>query len=107
MNHDEFRDYLLGSLGAERRTAVEEQILIDPSVYEELLAAEEELIDQHVQGGLSELEQGKFEHHFLITAERHKNLRFGRLLKRYMDSRPVRVPDPEFLKCFAPNSHRN
>ena len=93
MNHDEFKDYLLGNLEAERRTAVEERILVDPAVYEELLAAEEELIDQYVHGGLSELEQDKFENHFLITAERHKNLRFGRLLKRYMDSRPVHVPD--------------
>ena len=93
LNHDEFRDYLLGNLEAERRTAVEEQILVDPSVYEELLAAEEELIDQYLRGGLSKAEQLKFETHFLITAERHKNLRFGKLLKRYMDGHPAFVPD--------------
>lgn len=93
LNHDEFKDYLLGSLEAERRMAVEEQLLVDPSVYEGLLAAEEELIDQYVHGGLSKPEQQKFETHFLITAERHKNLQFARLLKRYIDSRPVLVPD--------------
>ena len=93
LNHDELRDYLLGSLEAEGRTAVEEQILADPSVYEELLAAEEELIDQYLRGGLSKAEQLKFETHFLITAERHKNLRFGKLLKRYMDGHPGFVPD--------------
>lgn len=91
LNHDEFKDYLLGSLDPERRTALEEQIMVDPSVYEELLAAEEELIDQYVHGGLSKPEQHKFETHFLITAERHKNLRFGRLLKRYIDSHPGTV----------------
>ena len=89
LNHDEFKDYLLGSLDAERRTALEEQMIVDPSVYEEILAAEEELIDQYVRGGLSKTDQQKFETHFLITAERHKNLRFGRLLKRYTDANPV------------------
>ena len=89
MNHDEFKDYLLGNLDAERRTALEEQMMVDPSVYEELLAAEEELIDQYVRGGLSKPERQKFETHFLITAERYKNLRFGRLLKRYTDANPV------------------
>ncbi len=89
MNHDEFKDYLLGTLEAERRTAVDEQMLLDPAVYENLLAVEEELIDQYVRGGLTKLEQQKFETHFLITADRHKNLRFGRLLKRYMDAHPV------------------
>ena len=93
MNNDEFKYYLLGTLDAERRTAVEEQILLDPAVYEELLAVEEELIDQYVRGGLTELEQEQFETHFLITADRHKNLRFGRLLKRYMDAHSVAVQD--------------
>ncbi|HET9713483.1 MAG TPA: hypothetical protein VFP64_16430 [Pyrinomonadaceae bacterium] len=108
MNHDEFRDYLLGSLEAERRTAVEERILIDPSAYEELLAAEEELIDQYLRGGLSKPEQHKFETHFLITAERHKNLRFGKLLKRYVDAQFSNLtitgeklsPDKNFCEMF-------
>lgn len=95
MNYDgEFKDYLLGTLEAERRTTVEEQILLDPSVYEELLAVEEELIDRYLHGGLTDLERQKFETHFLTTADRHKNLRFGKLLKRYMDAQPVVVPDP-------------
>ena len=105
LNHDEFKDYLLGSLGAERRAAVEEQILVDPSVHEALLAAEEELIDQYVRDGLSKAEHHKFETHFLITAERHKNLRFGRLLKRYIDADPAFVPDrvavPFYLTRFS------
>jgi hypothetical protein len=103
LNHDEFRDYLLGTLQPERRTAVEEQILVDPSAYEELLAAEEELIDQYLHGGLSKPEQQKFETHFLITAERHKNLRFGKLLKRYVDANPAHVPDPTpfYLASFS------
>jgi hypothetical protein len=93
LNHVEFKDYLLGALDAERRTSIEERMLVDPAVCEELSAVEEELIDEYVRGGLTKLEQQRFETHFLTTTERRKNLRFGRLFKRYMDSHPDPVPD--------------
>lgn len=83
------RNYLLGILEVDRRTEFEEKILSDPDIYEELLVNEEELIDQYVAGSLSTLEKHQFETHFLITAERQKNLRFGRLLKRYLHSPPA------------------
>ena len=88
---EELRSYLLGTLEADRRMALEERILCEPDVYEELLIVEEDLIDQYVAGGLSKTEQQQFETHFLITAERQKNLRFGKLLKRYMNSQSVPV----------------
>ena len=87
----EMRNYLLGTLEADHRTEFEEKILGEPDVYEELLVNEEELIDQYVAGSLSDLEKHQFETHFLITAERQRNLRFGRLLKRYLHSRPTLV----------------
>ena len=83
----EMRSYLLGSLEGDPRTQFEEQILFEPSVYEELLIVEEELIDQYLAGDLSAIERQQFESHFLITAERQKNLRFGKLLRKYLDSR--------------------
>jgi hypothetical protein len=92
IENQEMKDYLLGTLEAERRMALEERILCDPEVYEELLVVEEELIDQYVAGALPQFEQRLFETHFLITAERQKNLRFGRLLKRYVNSHPVLIP---------------
>lgn len=91
----EIRNYLLGVLDADRKTQLEEQILSTPEIYEELLLVEEELIDQYVAGGLSENERRQFETHFLITAERQQNLRFGQLLKRYVNSHP-------FLENSAP-----
>src|SRR6185369_17407981 len=81
------RSYLLGTLERDHKTQFEERILTEPSVYEELLIDEEELIDQYVTGELSALEQEQFESHFLITAERQKNLRFGKLLYKYANSR--------------------
>ena len=85
----EMRSYLLGTLDGDHKTQFEERILTEPSVYEELLIDEEDLIDQYVTGELSALEQEQFESHFLITAERQKNLRFGKLLYKYARSRPL------------------
>src|ERR1044072_9150897 len=89
------RSYLLGNLEADGRAALEESILSDPGVYEELLVVEGELIDQYVVNNLSPSERQQFETHFLITAERQNNLRFGRLLRRYLDSQPDFVPPDE------------
>jgi len=83
----EMKRYLLGVLDGDRKTQFEERILSVPETYEELLLVEEELIDQYVAGGLTELERQQFETHFLITAERQKNLRFGQMLKRHLNSR--------------------
>jgi len=98
------RDYLLGNLDAERRAAIEESILCDPGIYEELLVAEEELIDQYITNNLSPSERQQFDTHFLITAERQKNLRFGRLLRRYLNSQPVIVPPDDIpVSALRPN----
>ena len=86
IDRQEVRSYLLGTLVEERQTQFEERILSEPGVYEEVLIAEAELIDQYVAGDLSELEQQQFESHFLITAERQTNLRFGQQLQRCVNS---------------------
>lgn len=83
------KEYLLGTLGAEERSALEERMLRDPQVYEELLAVEKDLIDQYEAGRLSKLEKHQFETHLLITAERRKNLRFGKLLKGHLTSHSI------------------
>ena len=89
----EMREFLLGTLDRDHKTQFEERILTEPSVYEELLIDEEELIDQYVTGELSAVEREQFESHFLITAERQKNLRFGKLLQKYVNSH-VDPPTP-------------
>lgn len=81
------REFLLGTLDGVHKTQFEERILTEPGVYEELLVVEDELIGQYVAGDLSAVEQRQFENHFLITAERHKNLRFGKALQAYAISR--------------------
>lgn len=89
---EEMRAYLLGTLDNALKTEFEDRILYAAEVYEELLMVEEELIDQYVADGLPKLERQQFETHFLITAERQNNLRFGQLLNRYINSHSVEDP---------------
>ena len=95
VDKQEMRNYLLGTLEVDRRAALEERILSDPQFYEELLVSEEDLIDQYLGNKLSPSERQQFETYFLITAERQNNLRFGRLLRRYLDSQPAPVSSEE------------
>jgi anti-sigma factor RsiW len=95
IDKQEMKNYLLGTLDAERRAALEESILGDDGVYEELLVTEAELIDQYLGNNLSPSERNQFETNFLNTAERQRNLQFGRLLRRYLNSQPAPVSPAE------------
>jgi hypothetical protein len=108
------RTYLLGILPVELRLDLEERILTERQVYEELLIAEDELIDQYIAGSLDEKELKSFESNFLITVERQQKVRFGRVFRRYVNSEPA-VATPEgstnelsdswrLLSTFALNS---
>lgn len=92
----EMKSYLLGTLDSDRKAELEEQILSVPGTYEELAIVEDELIEEYLAGGLSQLERQQFEANFLITAERQKDLRFAQLLKRYVDSHPFPVAEEDF-----------
>jgi hypothetical protein len=76
--------YLLGHLPAAELASFEERLMTDSAFYEELLIAEDELIDQYLRGQQSEEERESFEKHFLLTAERQKKTRFARSLRQYL-----------------------
>jgi hypothetical protein len=98
----EIRRYLLGALDGNRKTPFEERILSVPETSEELSIVEDELIHDYIAGGLSELERHQFETHFLITAQRQKDLRFAQLLARYVNSHSVPIA-PENFVAAAPH----
>ena len=102
-DRQEIRSYLLGALHDDRKTPLEEKILAEPDEFDELAITEEELIDQYVGNGLSELERGQFETHFLITPERQKSLRFAQLLKRYVNTHTAPVPLENFAAAAIPH----
>jgi anti-sigma factor RsiW len=82
----EIRQYLLGALSQEQAAEIEERLLSDGELYEELLIAEDELVDQYLSGELSARERERVESHFLRAPERQEQLRFGHLLSRYVSA---------------------
>jgi CHAT domain-containing protein/uncharacterized protein HemY len=78
------KDYLLGALSnkAERR-AIEEKILLDDGFAEQLLIAEDDLIDEYLDGNLDASENERFTEFFLKPPERKRKLRLARNLKKY------------------------
>lgn len=90
----EMRLYLLGLLEpGERAGQFEERILTEEDYYEELLIAEDEVIDLYLAGRLPRAEREGFERHFLSTPERRQKLRFARALRGYVADHPA--PEPE------------
>lgn len=78
------RQYLLGQLPPTELQELEERILADGGFYEELLIAEDELIDEYLDRELSQAERNNFETHFLLAHELQQKVHFSRTLKRYI-----------------------
>jgi hypothetical protein len=78
------RPYLLGLLVAGARQRFEEGLLTDDALFEELLIAEDELIDDYLRRNLSAGEHDRFERHFLQTPERRRKLSFANGLNKYV-----------------------
>jgi hypothetical protein len=86
-------------LEQEEQRRIEERLLTDNEYFEELLVAEDELIDDYIEGALSEGERERFERFFLATLERQQKLSFARALKRHIAlvgvTEPSRASDKE------------
>lgn len=87
------RQYLLGTLSQEQLAEFEERLLTDGGLYDELLMAEDELIDQFLSGALSATERERIESHFLRTPERQEHLRFASTLRRYVSANQPQVDE--------------
>src|ERR1039457_904643 len=72
------RRYFLGDLPKEERARLEDRYLVDVELFEELLAAENDLIDAYVRGELTEAETQQFEMEYLKSPERRDRLDFAR-----------------------------
>jgi hypothetical protein len=83
---NEVKQYLLGNLPEKSRERLERRVLNEAEINEEVLAAEDELIDQYLVGRLDAEERRQFESYFLLPNERRRKLRFGRTLRAYLDS---------------------
>ena len=92
-----FVRYLLGDLTPSEEESVEKAYVSDDEAFHELLAAEEDLIDAYVAGGLSDSDRRRFEERFLVSPERRERVAFARALARLESpaetaSRRARLP---------------
>jgi hypothetical protein len=87
--------YLLGQAGPAESSSFEERLITEKGFYDELTIAEDELIDQYLDGDLTGVEREQFESHFLSSPERRQKVRFGNALFQVADRNAdadVRVP---------------
>jgi CHAT domain-containing protein/tetratricopeptide (TPR) repeat protein len=78
------RKYLLGKLDDETESRlIEEKILLDDEFAETVAAAEDELIEDYLDGLLNAEEAEKFAARFLVSPERRRRLNFICDLKEY------------------------
>jgi CHAT domain-containing protein/TolA-binding protein len=88
----EIRDYLLGALGDEGQERVEKRLLGEDDFFERVLVAEDELVDDYLEGSLPAGEREQFEKHFLIAPERRQKLRFAAALRRHVEANTAPAP---------------
>ena len=79
------RKYLLGKLPEPEHLRVEESLFTDDQQYQQLLLAEEELIDEYVYDALPADEREGFESYFLSAPERHEDVRIATGAKKVCD----------------------
>jgi len=77
------RQYLLGELSDDSRQRVEETLLADDDFYQELLIAEDELVDEYLAGTIPAGGRERFERHFLVTSARRRKLAFASAFRKY------------------------
>lgn len=80
LNEKTIRRYLLGELSEQEQVEIEDRAFEDQQVLEQVLAVEQDLIDDYVSGDIPEEKRRNFQTHFLASAERKKKVAFARTL---------------------------
>lgn len=79
------RKYILNDIGDEERSAIEERLLAEDEYFEEVLIAEENLIQDYADGKLDAADRERFEKCFLSFEENRQKVRFARALRKYVN----------------------
>ena len=89
---DPIRLYLLGKSEGRDQEEFERRLFADDEFLEEVLAAEDQLIDDFLTGDLSADDAAMFEKNFLVTDERRRKLRLGKTFRTYAKSASAERP---------------
>jgi CHAT domain-containing protein len=100
------RSYILGDIGDQELPAIEMRLMADEDYFQEFTMAEEDLIQDYINGNLNPPEREKFEKRFLVSEENIGKVRFARALQKAADEANDALPPetkPNFfdsLKAF-------
>ncbi len=83
--------YLLGELSPDERTQFEDRYLADPDLFEQLSAAEDEMIRSYLRGECSAGESAALEKRIAASPDWHEKVEFERSLMNHVSSMPVPV----------------
>lgn len=75
------REFLLGKLADEERERIENLFLTDPQTRETVLTLEEELIEEYLEGNLTEADNERFRARYAQTDEQRRKLRISKSIK--------------------------
>src|SRR5215216_252661 len=78
--------YLLGELSEIERIDIEDRYSSDVDFFDELLVAEDELIDDYVRRKLTPKDGELFEQNFLCSAARRERVKSARALAKFADT---------------------
>ena len=98
--------YLLGAVSETERENIEAEYLVDEGVFEQLLIAEDELVDAYARGELSDQERTQFEKNFLTSARGRERVHFSQALAgavsdaRLVTARVEPSPSPSFFTAL-------
>jgi hypothetical protein len=90
----QLKNYLLGRLPEAELEAIDERLVTEGDFYEEVLIAEDELIDQYLNNELDHSERDSFEEFFLLAPERRAKLQFSDSFLTLLNA-PASLPDVE------------
>lgn len=77
------RQFLLGRVTDEERQRIESLFLTDAEAKERIIAAEQELIDDYLEGALTTEDQKQFHLHYGQTPEQQQKLRIARSIRKW------------------------
>jgi anti-sigma factor RsiW len=78
--------YLLGELSESERASLEEKYFTDPQVFDQVLKAESELVDDYVRSHLSLPSRERFERSYLAHPGRRERVKFAAALAARIDN---------------------
>ena len=94
--------YLLGGASEAERERIEAEFFADEDAFQEMLVAEDDLIDDYARGELSANERKQFEERFLTSSEGRERVHFARAFAATNRQRPVTTTTPEVATQSSP-----